>query len=269
MEVVITRPGKMIGIVDDLPNQPSTQGLLLTSADTFERFLGRPAESGSLIMIQAHDQKPASIQKLMSQVDQTMRTIGNAAPALTKQDILDGALSDVLYIGVVLYTTAFGVALAGLLGLYNALTSSVLERQREIGVWRSMGASNWQVSRAFWIEGLALAGLAWLAAALIGPPIAYGFDLLVSPWIAPVPFAFDPWSLPLMLLALILIATLASFGPTARASRARIAVICGMMASLSLLGMVLDGMALIGAVITEIGLGGSESTVYAPGIFPR
>ncbi len=216
---------KMIGIVDDLPNQTSTQGLLLTSADNLELFLGRPADSVSQILIQAHDHSQAQVQELMSQVDQAMRTIGNAAPTLTKQDTINAVFSDVLYIGVFLYATAFGVALAGLLGLYNALTSSVLERQREIGVWRSMGASNWQVSRVFWMEGLALAGLAWLAAALLGPPIAYGFDLLVAPWFAPVPFAFDPWSLPLMLLALILIATVASFGPTARASRIRIAEI--------------------------------------------
>jgi ABC-type antimicrobial peptide transport system permease subunit len=58
---------------------------------------------------------------------------------------------------------------------------------------------------------------------LIGPPMAYGFDLLVSPWIVPIPFAFDPRSLPLMLLVLILIATVASFGPALRASSTRIA----------------------------------------------
>jgi putative ABC transport system permease protein len=216
---------KMIGIVDDEPNQVPTHGVIIISADNLEGFLGRPADSVSLILIQARDHSPASVQNLVNQVDQVMQTVGNAAPALTKQDTLDETVKTALNIGIVLYTTAFGVALAGLLGLYNTLTSSVLERQREIGVWRSMGASNWQVSRVFWIEGLALAGLAWLVGALIGPPLAYGFDLLVSPWLVPVPFAFNPWSLPLMLLALIVIATVASFGPTARASRARVAEI--------------------------------------------
>ena len=130
-----------------------------------------------------------------------------------------------LSICIVFYVAAAGVALVGLLGLYNTLTSSVLERQREIGVWRSMGASNWQVSRVFWIEGFALAGLAWLLGAIIGVPVAYGFMKLLSQWLFPVPFAFNLASLPLMLLALILSATLACFGPTARASRARIAEI--------------------------------------------
>jgi ABC-type antimicrobial peptide transport system permease subunit len=81
------------------------------------------------------------------------------------------------------------------------------------------------VSRVFWIEGLALAGLAWLVGAIVGVPVSYGFVCLVSQWLFPVPFAFDVVSLPLMLLALVIIATLACFGPTARASRARIAEI--------------------------------------------
>jgi putative ABC transport system permease protein len=70
-----------------------------------------------------------------------------------------------------------------------------------------------------------LASLAWLVGAIVGVPIAYVFNLLVSQWLFPVPFAFDAWALPLMLLVLVIIATLASFGPTARTSRARIATI--------------------------------------------
>lgn len=216
---------RIIGVVNDNPNQVTTGGVLLSSTDNIERFLGRPADSVSTVSIQAHDHSPAALQHLTNQVDQAMRAVGNAAPALTRQDELYENERTALNIGIILYTAAVGVALAGLLGLYNTLTSSVLERQREIGIWRSMGASNWQVSRAFWIEGLSLASLAWLVGAIVGLPIAYGFDLLVSPWLIPVPFAFDPWSLPLMLLALVMIATVASFGPTARASRARIAPI--------------------------------------------
>jgi putative ABC transport system permease protein len=85
-------------------------------------------------------------------------------------------------------------------------------------------ATGWSRARSG-SKGLSLASLAWLVGALAGPSVAYGFDLLVSQWLFPVPFAFDPWSLPLMLLALVLIATLASFGPTARACRVRIAAI--------------------------------------------
>lgn len=113
-----------------------------------------------------------------------------------KQDELNLDESSALSICIIFYVAAVGVAMVGILGLYNTLTNSVLERQREIGIWRSMGASNWQISRTFWIEGLSLASLAWLVGAIIGVPIAYGFDQLVSQWLFPVPFAFDAGALP-------------------------------------------------------------------------
>jgi putative ABC transport system permease protein len=184
-----------------------------------------PASSAGILYIQARDHSPAALQQLANKVNQTIQPAGNTDPALTKQDELNIDESSTLSIAVIFYVAAIGVAMVGILGLYNTLTSSVLERRREIGIWRSMGASNWQVARTFWIEGLSLASLAWLVGAIVGVPVAYGFNLLVSRWLFPVPFAFDTGALPLMLLALIVIATLGSFGPTRQASRARIATI--------------------------------------------
>ncbi|HZR40433.1 MAG TPA: ABC transporter permease [Ktedonobacteraceae bacterium] len=216
---------KIIGAVDDMPTEVGLGGAAITSIENVNQLQKEPANSVGLLYIQARDHSPAALQQLTNRVDQAMQPVGNADPALTKQDELDTDERSALSICIIFYVAAVGVAMVGILGLYNTLTSSVLERQREIGIWRSMGASNWQVSRAFWIEGLSLAGLAWLLGAIVGVPIAYGFDLLVSHWLFPVPFAFDAGALPLMLLALVVIATLASFGPTARASRARIATI--------------------------------------------
>jgi putative ABC transport system permease protein len=60
--------------------------------------------------------------------------------------------------------------LVGLLGIVNTLTMSVLERTREIGVLRALGASRWRVRRTMAGESLliALAGtLSGLAAGLM------------------------------------------------------------------------------------------------------
>ena len=59
-----------------------------------------------------------------------------------------------------LYAVALIVGAVGVLGLANALTASVLERRREIGMLRAMGASSWRVGQVFWSEGLALGGIA-------------------------------------------------------------------------------------------------------------
>jgi putative ABC transport system permease protein len=216
---------KIIGAVNDMPTNLGLGGAAITSIENVNQLQKEPVNSVGLLYIQARDHSPAALQQLANKVDQAMQPVGNADPALTKQDELNTDERSALSICIIFYVAAVGVAMVGILGLYNTLISSVLERQREIGIWRSMGASNWQVSRAFWIEGLSLASLAWLVGAIVGVPIAYGFDQLVSQWLFPVPFAFDAGALPLMLLALVIIATLASFGPTARASHARIATI--------------------------------------------
>lgn len=216
---------KIIGVVDDMTTTVGLDGAGISSIENVNRLLHVPESSVGLLYIQARDHSPEAVRQLGMQVDRALRPLGDAALALSKQDQLNADERSALSIGIIFYAAAVGVAMVGILGLYNTLTSSVLERQREIGIWRAMGASNWQVARTFWIEGLSLAALAWLGGSVVGIPVAYGFVLLVSQWLFPVPFAFDPWSLPLTLLALVVIATLASFGPTMRASRARIATI--------------------------------------------
>src|SRR5258708_2080338 len=72
-----------------------------------------------------------------------------------------------------LYSVALIVGAVGILGLTNALAASVLERRREIGLLRAMGASSFRVARVFWVEGLALGGISWGLWALLGLPLAY------------------------------------------------------------------------------------------------
>jgi putative ABC transport system permease protein len=128
---------------------------------------------------------------------------------------------------LIFYALLYGVALivgaVGILGLTDALAASVLERRREIGLLRAMGASDWQVARVFWVEGLTLGGIAWLLGVLLGLPLAYGFIQLMSRLVLRVDFFIAPSALIVMLAAVLLISTLASIIPALRASRMRIA----------------------------------------------
>ncbi len=122
-----------------------------------------------------------------------------------------------------LYAPTIVIALMGCLALYNTLMTSVLERRREIGIWRSLGARNRQVGLVFLIEALALAGLTWALSTVIGVPVAYGFLRLLSKLaVFNIPFAFNPPSLGIMLVVILVIAVLASLGPAWNAARLRI-----------------------------------------------
>ncbi len=115
------------------------------------------------------------------------------------------------------------VGAAGMLGLANALVTSVLERRCEIGMLRAMGATGGRIAQVFWTEGLLLGGLAWVVSAVLGIPPAYAFVRYVRQAVLPTTFVVDATAFLVMLGAMLTIAVLASTLSVARASRMRIA----------------------------------------------
>ena len=103
-------------------------------------------------------------------------------------------------------------------GLANALTMSVLERTREIGILRSIGARARDIRRIFATETLALALTGWL----IAIPFGYLLDRFLV-WLVKkvvnvdIPFAFPPWNLAIALAGTILLALLITLVPIRRA----------------------------------------------------
>jgi putative ABC transport system permease protein len=65
------------------------------------------------------------------------------------------------------------IAIVGGVGLSGVLSLSVLERRREIGVMRAIGASSGRVAGLFIGEGLILGLLSWLLAIPLSIPAAY------------------------------------------------------------------------------------------------
>ena len=63
------------------------------------------------------------------------------------------------------------LALVGGLGLMGTMSINVLERTREIGVLRAIGAPNRAVAQVFILEGIAIGLLSWLMGALLAIPM--------------------------------------------------------------------------------------------------
>ena len=198
-------------------------GVGLTTIDSLNAFDGLPANLAQTYFVQGVDRSPKAVDAMANALDTSLSQAGLSPTTTTAQQYKDRNLSQFQIIYIVLYAVAALVALVGILGLFNTLTTSVFERRREIGIMRSMGASGWRVGRVFWLEGLSLAVIAWLVAIVLGIPGAYAFVGLIGAELLPVPFAFDPTALLVMLIFILVIATLASFGPVLKASRVRIA----------------------------------------------
>ena len=102
-------------------------------------------------------------------------------------------------------------------GLANAITMSVLERTREIGILRSIGARARDIRRIFATETLALALTGWLIAIPLGYLLDRFLVWLVKKVANVIPFAFPLWNLALALAGTILLALLITLLPIRRA----------------------------------------------------
>jgi putative ABC transport system permease protein len=126
-------------------------------------------------------------------------------------------------------TITTSIAVFGLLivaismvALANAITMSVLERTREIGILRCIGARARDVRRIFATEGVALALAGWL----LGIPLGYALDRVLV-WLVwevvgvRIEVVFPPWNLVLALVGTVALALLIMLLPIRRAVRFR------------------------------------------------
>ena len=122
---------------------------------------------------------------------------------------------------VFLTIMAILIAVVGGLGLMGTMSINVIERTREIGVMRAVGASDGSVLRIFMVEGLFIGVLSWFVGAILALPIgkllsdAVGIAFTESP----LNYTFSVRGTLLWLVVVLILAALASFLPARSASR--------------------------------------------------
>jgi putative ABC transport system permease protein len=107
-----------------------------------------------------------------------------------------------------------------LMGLVSALSMGVIERTREVGILRCVGARARHIRRVFSVEALVLASVGWVFGVLLGWLIYEGLlTLLLHNAAVSLPQDFPP-AIPLGTLAGVLVLTLLVIrGPLRRATR--------------------------------------------------
>ncbi len=113
------------------------------------------------------------------------------------------------------------IAIVGGLGLMGTMSINVLERTREIGVMRAIGASNGDIQAIVITEGMVIGLLSWAISILISVPITnvlcYGVGMAILT--APMPVVYGATGVIAWLIFTIVLGTLASALPARRASR--------------------------------------------------
>ena len=125
----------------------------------------------------------------------------------------DAILSMIILVG--------GVVVAiGMVGLVNAITMNVLERTREIGILRCVGARARDIRRAFAAESVVQAVLGWVLGIPLGFLLSWGLaQLTLTIMELEIATVFDASTALVVLAATVVLAALIVVGPVRRATR--------------------------------------------------
>ncbi|WP_061291674.1 ABC transporter permease [Herbidospora cretacea] len=134
--------------------------------------------------------------------------VSRPSDALAARAAADSAFTNLLLgIGAV-------ALLVGGVGVANTMVISVLERRREIGLRRSLGATRGQVRGQFLTESLLLSGLGGVAGAVLGGAVTVAY----ATWTG-LPPTVPAWAPGGALAATLLVGTVAGIYPAMRAAR--------------------------------------------------
>ena len=179
-------------------------------------------ESGEARNAQVAIADPAAQAEVARQLDAHLKKVGlRPSVVLPIGDVRAAIAGSFGILVAFLIVMAVLLSLVGGLGLMGTMSLNVLERTREIGVMRAIGATDWAIFRVVAAEGVLIGAISWLLGVALAVPLAWllvGF--VASTFLhGPATFVYSVGGA-LVLLPLVLVLTLvSSFLPSLRASR--------------------------------------------------
>jgi len=112
-------------------------------------------------------------------------------------------------------------AVVGSAGLMSTMSINVVERAREIGMMRAIGATSLAIVGIFVVEGVLIGVLSWLLAVPLSYPGARLFSDMVGATLMELPldFSYSTAGLVIWLVIVVVLSALASLWPALRATR--------------------------------------------------
>ncbi len=187
----------------------------------------REAGRTNTLWIITNDQEPEATQYAAAELVDMFESRNLDVPPsgtfgyLTTAEIVSQSQSGYSLIFQLLSVMGVIIAVVGGVGLSGVLTLNVLERRREIGVMRSIGASSWRVIRISIGEGVLLGWISWLIALPLSIPAAYllatrGLSLALNQQLS---YQFSPIGAVIWLVLITMLAVIASSFPARSAAK--------------------------------------------------
>ncbi len=180
--------------------------------------------TGDRLLIKTTPRDTASIEKIAQQLKDNFTArnmdINGFATGTTPQDKIEAATQFAITTNM-LMALAIIVAMVGGIGLMGSLSISVVERIREIGVMRAIGARTPTIMGMFMLEGVLQGLFSWLMAVplsmLVAKPLADALGQAIFE--ANLDYQYSYQAVLVWLLIILMISTLASLVPARNATQ--------------------------------------------------
>jgi putative ABC transport system permease protein len=172
------------------------------------------------VVTSSHD--PAFQQLMSEKLDEHFRAQGyKLEEAQTGSATLKTASESLDILVTFLLIMAILTASVGSIGLTGTMSMNVMERTREIGIMRSIGAVDKVIMRMVILEGVVIGGISWLLGALLSFPITYMLASIVSQAVfnSPIDTKITWDGYLLWLIVVLVLSAIASILPARNAAR--------------------------------------------------
>jgi putative ABC transport system permease protein len=144
---------------------------------TLKTVLGTTTVNGYFIQTTSADH--TAIDRTTTRLEDRLASAGYAIGTMVKYSSQQANVSANARISSAIAVLGLLIVAISMVGLINAITMSVLERTREIGVLRCIGARARDIRRIFTAEGITVSLAGWLIGIPIGYAIARMFNWLI------------------------------------------------------------------------------------------
>jgi putative ABC transport system permease protein len=203
----------VVGIVEEV----GAAGIVYMSRAQFEASFGPARLARVVTTASSADARVAVIRSL----EQALASAQAPVEAVLPFSELRTAVGDHVIILVRALTALAGVlACVGLLGLTSAMTTAVVERSREIGVMKAVGATSGRVLRLILAEGLLTAVTSAVLALVLTLPLTALIESTIGRlgFLAPLPFVVSTTALVGWLVLVSAFSLVATWLPARRAA---------------------------------------------------
>ncbi|MBN1121823.1 MAG: ABC transporter permease [Anaerolineae bacterium] len=211
------RRWKVVGFFTSLGEEQ----LAYATYDTVAHLEGSYGSS-SVILVGTEQHDPDFQAQVATALEEHLKDRGVGIEyTITGTDIIEQDSSEIDFIVMFLLILAGLIAVVGALGLTGTMSLNVLERTREIGVMRAIGAGNAILRRIVVSEGVLIGVISWALALLAAIPMTMLAVNVVGEAVMGQPsmFVYSPLGVIAWLAVVVVISGLASLVPARAASR--------------------------------------------------